>query len=77
MTTIIHHEDEDVLYQQACETLISGIKKVAAEKHFVNLAVPGGRSVTRLFETVRHKNIPWQKVHLFTIDDSPKPPESG
>ncbi|MBC8392321.1 MAG: 6-phosphogluconolactonase [Deltaproteobacteria bacterium] len=80
MTTTIYHKDEDVLYQQACETLISSIKKVAAEKHLVNLAVPGGRSVARLFETVRHKNIPWQKVRLFTIDERIVPsdhPESN
>ena len=33
------------------------------------LGIPGGKSVSNIFSLLKHQNIPWEKVHIFMIDE--------
>ena len=33
------------------------------------LAIPGGRSISGIFSLLKHQNIPWDKVHIFMVDE--------
>lgn len=46
----------------ACETFIR-------KKGRVVMAVPGGRSVTTIFQQFGSSNLEWQKVHIFMLDE--------
>src|SRR3989338_11499226 len=35
----------------------------------VILAIPGGRSISGIFNILKHQNIPWDKVHIFMVDE--------
>jgi len=40
------------------------------------LAVPGGRSVTGVFAALQEQDVPWEKVHLFLVDERFVPVDS-
>ena len=35
----------------------------------VVLGIPGGRSVQGIFSLLKHQKIPWEKVHIFMVDE--------
>ena len=58
------------LSTKAAALLIQKIKKVIAQKGTCVLAIPGGQSIAGIFTLLKsEKNISWNKVHLFWIDE--------
>jgi len=69
MFTTIIEKDHDRLLQRAAEHLCEKLREALAAKKQVNVAVPGGRNVARIFQKMQGEDIDWQRVHFFIIDE--------
>jgi 6-phosphogluconolactonase len=56
-------------YQKAAEKIEGSINRLLKTHGTINLAVPGGRSVAGIFNYLKNKEIDWQKIHIFMIDE--------
>jgi len=69
MHTTISEKDQDRLLQRAALLLCDKIRAALAERTQVNVAVPGGRSVMKIFQVMQGQDLDWQRVHFFIIDE--------
>ncbi len=69
MLTVIEEKDRKRLLQSAAQHLCEKIRCALAAREHVNLAVPGGRNVAKIFQTMREEQLDWQRVHFFIIDE--------
>ena len=69
MLTTIEEKDQDRLLQRAALLLCEKLRGALAAKKQVNLAVPGGRNVAKIFQVMQGEDIDWQRVHFFIIDE--------
>lgn len=69
MLTIIGEKDQNRLLQRAGVHLCQTIRGVLARREQVNLAVPGGRSVVKIFQAMQGEEVAWPRVHFFIIDE--------
>lgn len=69
MLTTIVEKDQDRLLLRAAEHLCEKLREALAAKKQVNLAVPGGRNVAKIFQKMQGEDIDWQRVHFFIIDE--------
>lgn len=68
LTETIHAKRAE-LEQIAADTIEKAITALLEKKDLVVLGVPGGRSVPGIFSIFQQKNIPWNKVHIFMVDE--------
>ena len=66
---MIIRDSREKLEKKAAEIISSSIKRIGAEKERVLIAVPGGRSVSGIFNFLRAEDIDWKKVHIFIMDE--------
>ena len=66
---MIIRDSREKLEKKAAEIISSSIKRIGAEKERVLIAVPGGRSVSGIFNILRSEDIDWKKVHIFIMDE--------
>lgn len=59
----------DEIFEKAASLVEISIKKLLKKQKYVVLGVPGGRSVEFIFKILKKKNIPWNKVHFFMVDE--------
>jgi 6-phosphogluconolactonase len=69
MPTTILEKDQDRLLQRVAIHLCEKIKTALANRQQVNLAVPGGRSVIKIFQVMQGEQLDWHRVHFFIIDE--------
>lgn len=69
MLTIIKENDTDLLLQRAARHLCQKLRDALDVHATVNIAVPGGRSVVKVFDTMRTESLDWNRVHFFIIDE--------
>ena len=69
MLTIIHEPDTDLLLRRAARHLCRKVREALAVRGSVNLAVPGGRSVAKVFEAMRAEEVDWARTHFFVLDE--------
>lgn len=69
MLTIITEKNQDHLLLRAARHLCEKIRAALAAQTQVNLAVPGGRNVARIFEAMWAEPMDWQRVHFFIVDE--------
>lgn len=69
MLTTIEEKNQDRLLQKAAQHLCEKLREALAAQRQVNLAVPGGRNVAKIFEKMQGEDIDWQRVHFFIIDE--------
>jgi 6-phosphogluconolactonase len=69
MLTIIHEPGTDLLLQRAAQYMCRKIREALAVGDSVNIAVPGGRSVAKVFEATRAEEVDWTRAHFFVIDE--------
>ena len=62
-------KSQDRLLQTAGLKLCEKIRGALAARERVNLAVPGGRSVAKIFQVMQREPLDWQRVHFFIIDE--------
>ena len=53
MLTIIEEKDQDRLLQRAAQHLCEKLRGLLAGREQVNLAVPGGRNVAKIFQAMQ------------------------
>jgi 6-phosphogluconolactonase len=80
MTSIIVG-NEKALAKKAVDIIAASARRLLRKKGFVVLGIPGGRSVKELFRSFRATTkIPWDKVHIFWVDErlvQPSSPQSN
>ena len=76
MTEIISNEDQEEIYKKAAYLIASAIRDMLQNKDYAVFAVPGGRSVARIFSKLKRTNVPWKQVHIFMVDERLVPLES-
>src|SRR5574340_1742560 len=69
MLTTVEEKDQDRLLQRAALHLCEKLREAHAAGKQVNLAVPGGRNVAKIFQVMQGEDIDWQRVHFFIIDE--------
>jgi 6-phosphogluconolactonase len=69
MLTTIEEKNKDRLLQIAAQRLCEKLREALAAKKQVNVAVPGGRNVAKIFQVMQGEEIDWQRVHFFIIDE--------
>jgi 6-phosphogluconolactonase len=69
MLTTIVDRDQGRLLQRAAQHLCERLREALAVKKQVNLAVPGGRSVAKIFQVMQGEDVDWRCVHFFIIDE--------
>ncbi|MFC1755761.1 6-phosphogluconolactonase [Thermoproteota archaeon] len=69
VVSIIYNEKEEELYKAAANTIKNSIQDLLEKKEYVVFAIAGGRSVPYVFTLLKEKDIPWDKVHIFMVDD--------
>jgi len=65
----VFDKDENILYKAVADTIKDAIGDILQKKDYVVLAIAGGRSVPFVFEILKKKDIPWDKVHIFMVDE--------
>src|SRR5579871_2882760 len=71
----IHHFADAPAAATACASAILGKLEQAIESFGrATLAVSGGSSPKLMFQVFAKKNFPWEKVHLFWVDERVVPP---
>ncbi len=76
MTEIIRGQRLD-LEKKASKIIKDSILSLLNKKDKVVFAVPGGRSVSGIFKLLIKEDIPWQKVHIFMVDERLVPLEDS
>jgi len=54
---------------KAANLITSKIHEYLKTQSHVILAIPGGRSISGILSLLKHQNIPWDKVHIFMVDE--------
>ena len=62
-------DKRESLEERAAYIISEKIDNVLKIKDFVVLGLPGGTSVSGIFMRLSEKNIDWNKVHLFVVDE--------
>lgn len=62
-------KDQERLLKSAAHQLCEAIRDMLAQREHVNLAVPGGRNVAKIFQAMQEEEVDWQQVHFFMIDE--------
>ncbi len=57
------------LEQKAAWLIADQITEMLKDQPTVVLALPGGRSVSGIFQRLREELVPWDKVHIFMVDE--------
>ena len=66
---LIVNNSREQLEKSASEKVSQAVRRIAAKKNIVLLAVCGGRSVPGIFNQLLKQDIPWEKVHIFMADE--------
>lgn len=69
MVEYFHLGDTEEAYNAAADVISEAVGDLLEVKDKVVLAVPGGRNVGKVFENLRKKNLPWEKIHFFMVDE--------
>ena len=59
----------EVCEQRAAEIIAKKLNEIATSKGHVVFGIPGERSVEGVFKNLLEKEIDWQKVHIFMVDE--------
>lgn len=76
MPEYFNYADKEEVYKACADIIQEAVEDLAGVKDKIVLAVPGGRSVEGIFSHLKNKNLPWEKVHIFMVDERLTDPES-
>jgi 6-phosphogluconolactonase len=81
MTTTLIDKNPEILQEMIAEKIIDKAKKIIEKEGKVTMALPGGRSVSKIYEIFRKSEEDfWKKTHIFLVDERAVPtddPESN
>ncbi len=69
MTKIISVNDLNEFNSKVADIIKESIERLLLKQEIVVFAVPGGRSVAGIFNKLKEKDISWNKVHIFMVDE--------
>jgi 6-phosphogluconolactonase len=73
----IHIEPDADRLALECGAWMGGqIRRGLSERDTFSLALSGGRGPHRLFESLAREKVPWDRVHLFQVDERAAPADS-
>ena len=61
--------EKEKIGKKVADILAEAISKTIRNKDQVVVAFPGGRSVAAVFDVLKEKEIDWNNVHLFMVDE--------
>ncbi|MFW6013829.1 MAG: 6-phosphogluconolactonase [Nanoarchaeota archaeon] len=76
MAELFKYTEKEEVYKACADVIQEAIEDLSGVKDKIVLAVPGGRSVEGIFSHLKNKNLPWEKVHIFMVDERLTDPES-
>lgn len=59
----------NALEAKAAEIIAEKINELLETQEHVVFAIPGGRSVSKIFRLLKDANVPWKKVKIFMVDE--------
>lgn len=62
-------QSADEVARQAALFIADLIKENVAKKGFFTMAISGGRTPWEMIKILAQENLPWEKVHLFQVDE--------
>ena len=72
--------DAEALARRCLELFVASVQQIIKEKNVFHLAISGGRSPQRFFELLGSEqkalSLPWDKIHLFWVDERYVPNDS-
>ncbi|MEE4137328.1 MAG: 6-phosphogluconolactonase [Desulforhopalus sp.] len=80
LPVVVAEEEPERLLKRAAQHLCAKLRELLVSQRQVNLAVPGGRSVAKIFSEMLQEEVDWQRVQLFIVDERLVPldhPESN
>ncbi len=69
MIETVFNKNKNELNKITVNIIANSIKRLLKEQDHVVLGIPGGRSVIGLFSLLKNAAIPWNKVHIFMVDE--------
>lgn len=73
----IHIEPDADRLALECAAWVGGqVRRGLAERDSFSLALSGGRGPLRMFEALARERVPWERVHLFQVDERVAPADS-
>ena len=60
---------KEVCELNAAISIADSIRAILSRKRLCTLAVPGGTSVSGIFDHLVAQDLPWDRIHLFLVDD--------
>lgn len=70
MFEIVSERDIEKLNKVVVDILVRNINDLLRKQDYVILGIPGGRSVIVILTLLKNeKRIPWEKVHIFMVDE--------
>lgn len=61
--------NQQLLAEKAADLLAIGMQNCLKKKDIAVVAVPGGRSVAKIFTYLREHELAWSQVHFFLLDE--------
>jgi 6-phosphogluconolactonase len=72
--------DGEIIARRCLELFVASVEQTVKEKNVFHLALSGGKSPQRLFELLgseqKSLSLPWDKIHLFWVDERYVPRDS-
>ena len=75
-TVNIERGSKSEMEHKAAREVARRLGEAADRRGHAILAVPGGRSVAGVFAALQEQDVPWEKVHLFLVDERFVPADS-
>jgi 6-phosphogluconolactonase len=69
LPVVVAEEEPERLLKRAAQHLCAKLRELLVSQRQVNLAVPGGRSVAKIFSEMLQEEVDWQRVQLFIVDE--------
>jgi len=68
---LLSDNSKESLFKDAANIIEDSIKELIQKKDKKNIiiAIPGGRSMPPIFNELEKKDLPWEQVHFFIVDE--------
>ena len=65
--------NRNLIERRALKLIEEKIQELLKNQNHVTIAIPGGRSISGLFNLFKESRIPWKRTHIFMLDERKVP----